>query len=150
MYRKLSLLAVPAFALLATAATAGMTEDLHNHHHQHHQPATYMKWLHDDTYIPPNCIHPFDGKLTVIVKPVPLIGKTCNKLAPKYGYSQLPNGEYLGCSMGGVGDPEIWLKHVCVNVTDGTQDTYNHELAHCNGWPSNHPALFRCPKKERN
>lgn len=103
-----------------------------------------------NAYIPPNCIHPFDGEL-IPIGPLPvsdIIGE-CNLIGKQFGYKQLtnpPGKVTYGCSIGGKDDPQ--LLNTCYIVLDGTIDTYNHELAHCNGWPADHPAWFSCEKKK--
>lgn len=104
--------------------------------------------LQSNIYIPPNCIYPFEGELISTTLPIPFILEQCNFIGQQFGYAPIvnkPGNITLGCSIGGKSDPN--MQNLCYVVLDGTTDTYNHELAHCNGWPASHPVWYKCVKE---
>lgn len=76
----------------------------------------------------------------LIVKSVPKgdAFRVCTNLG--YAYDGSASGFYpgmLGCAFGGVGTDIPDTCHIV--VTQGKPHVKRHEIAHCAGWPSDHP-----------
>lgn len=77
--------------------------------------------------------HPYKGHLNTIVVPYGTARQNCYKL----GGAVLPDNT-AACAIVGNGRCTIVLPRS--PVADLVKALRRHEIAHCNGWPSNHPA----------
>ena len=74
---------------------------------------------------PARYVHAFNGKVNVYDNITPI---ALGAFWPVYGYSFVANGQ---CQI------QVWRKYY--DDVRYRQSLFNHELAHCNGWPANHP-----------
>lgn len=82
---------------------------------------------------PPEYSGPYTGKLTERLVPLVEIGGACSALGTKTLYA-------WGCAQRRDGACLIFLPAIGPGVTSALQEQIRaHELAHCNGWPNDHP-----------
>lgn len=88
--------------------------------------------LADDSYPPARYDHEFNGQLIVRNVSTEELYRVCNQRPS-------PFGRLLACSYppGQFGMP----KHRCIIFMGDASHPgiFEHERAHCNGWPANHP-----------
>lgn len=94
---------------------------------------------HDPEWNPPaRYDHPYQGELTVLQLPQPVVRKTCQQLFSQFGYSDTTHKEQRGCAIPREG-------HCLIVTIDKTykgttpEAVKRHEAGHCNGWSASHP-----------
>jgi hypothetical protein len=102
-------------------------------------PAVSFAGLHDPEWNPPARFdHPYDGELTVMKLPQPLLQNVCRQLFPQFGYSDTTHKDQRGCSI--PRDGHCLVVTIDKPFNGATPDAVlRHERGHCNGWPANHP-----------
>lgn len=88
---------------------------------------------------PPEYDHPYTGQLTVVqARDQDHVGQLCPgvKFGPELGALACSYADRLSCTI--VISPDAYLK--AKGLHRGL--VMNHELAHCNGWPGNHPGAL--------
>ena len=67
------------------------------------------------------------------VRPVEDVARTCLEWSVKYKFAAPPAGQrFLGCML-------LWTDGRCKVLRIDREDVRQHELAHCAGWPADHP-----------
>lgn len=81
--------------------------------------------------------HPYHGRLIERELPRAQVLKACKKLFARFGFTDATT---RGCSMETVIGKEctiIYANKTFMGTTPA--QTRRHEIAHCNGWPADHP-----------
>lgn len=120
-----------ALAIVLALTSAVSAEDLYAQSHRLFGPGQQLGAGHVEP--PARYMHEYKGNLTVYTVSEGEAHRVCSQLFGESPTTFYPN--MRGCANGDA-------QQCTVVVTANKPHVFRHEVAHCNGWPADHPNAF--------